>query len=792
MRDRSVVEVSSASLASLEFPEVLALVAALAVTDVGREAVLSLRPIRGEGLRRRRAALEEMGEVLDDGTVVGGLESPAGELLDELSGSRPELTGPRLVAWGEVLSVALAALARLGEDQARLGELLGEVPDLAWLGRRITETLGPRGEVRDDASPELARLRGRIGSLRKATYGHLNDLLSERSELFSEDTTPLHNGRLVLMLRAGERRRLEGLVHGRSASGRSLYFEPLAAVESNNEMQEALAEEVAERNRLVRELAAEVLDAREELSTVVAALAELDALQAASRFAERTGGRAIELSDGDLVLVAARHPLLTPETRELRQKVLGSPGHAGDVTPLDLELVGTDKVLVLTGPNAGGKTVALKTVGLAVLATQCGLPFPAGSGSRLPEVDGLVGVVGDEQDLLQDRSTFSGRLQRLREAWEIAAPGALVLLDELGSGTDPEEGAALSIALLERLVESGATGVATTHLVPVAAAASEVDGATTASMEFDRGTGTPTFRLVPGSPGGSEAIALARQLELPEEWLDRAESLVGEEYGHLRRLLARVDALREDLEQQTADLGKLRQEVAVERQTITAQRRGLEEDRRRLGTRLRRELDAFRQRVRERMNEEIATVREEAASGRKGVGQRSVGRLFADAPEVEGEEDGDAEAVEVGDRVQHVDYSWTGLVDKLDGEQATVIAGGKRLQVDATKLRPVKRSAPLPARRAPRVEVSRHDGEVPLSLHLIGRRVDDALDELDRYLDRALLVPLTEVRIVHGHGSGRLRQSIRQFLQGHQAVGSSRPGESHEGGDGATVVRLRS
>jgi DNA mismatch repair protein MutS2 len=794
MIDRQAVQVSDASLEALGFPEVLSLVAALASTDVGGDRVRALAPIAGPALRLRRGALAELEGLLADGSLVGSLGEPIAELAEDLAGTRPELGGRQLLSWARVLETARSAVERIGGERPRLRELLGEVPDLAWLEDRIDATLDRHGAVRDDASPELARLRSRIGHIRKATYGHLHDLLAERAELFAEDTTPLHNGRLVLMLRAGERSRVEGLVHGRSASGRSLYFEPLAAVESNNELQEAVADEAAERNRLLRELADEVVGARQEIAVMVDALAELDALQAASRFGELTRGRLIELSEGDLSLVGARHPLLAPETRELRRSVLGTAGHAGDVTPLDVELVGDDIVLVLTGPNAGGKTVALKTVGLAVLMTLCGLPVPVDAGSRAPEVDTLVGVVGDEQDLLHDRSTFSGRLQRLREAWEAAGPAALVLLDELGSGTDPEEGAALSIALLERLVDRRARSLITTHLVAMAAAASGLAGAVTASMEFDRTSGLPTFRLLPGPPGGSEAIALARQLELPEAWLERAESLVGEEHTRMRGLLAEVDALRADLERQRGDLARLRQEAAIERQTIAAQRRGLEEDRRRLGARVRRELESFRQRVRERMDEEIEAARRDAssASGSQ-VSRRAVARLFADAPVIEGPDDEPGvEPIREGQRVRHVDYSWTGAVEKVEGERATVIIEGKRMTTEAAKLRPVDTAAEPPAQRDPRVEVARDDSEVPLALHLVGRRVDDALEELDRYLDRALLVPLTEVRIVHGHGSGRLRRSVREFLASHRAVALARPGESHEGGDGATVVRLRS
>ena len=789
-----LVAVSPSSLESLELPEVLSLVAALASTDVGRSRLAALEPVAGERLKERRAALREMTDLLAEGTVVERLEEDVAGLLSELAGPRPELGGKKLLRWRTVLETAKAAMGRVGETEPTLSILLGECDDLGWLIDRIAATIDPRGEVRDDASPALARLRKRIGRARRKAYADLGEVLGENAASFSEDTTPLHNGRLVLMLRAGERGRMDGLVHGRSSTGRSLYFEPMAAVDSNNALQEAIAEEEVERRRLLRELAEALLGALDEIEASIEILGRLDTLQAAWRFGELVDGRLVELSDGDLVLLEARHPLLTPETRELREEVFGHEGHAGGVTPLDLELTGVDCSLVITGPNAGGKTVALKTVGLAVLLTLCGLPVPIAPGSRVPPFGAIVGVVGDEQDLMQDRSTFSGRLLRLREAWRSAGESTLVLLDELGSGTDPEEGSALSIALLERLVSTRTRAIVTTHLVALAAAATEIDGAVCASMEFDRETRAPTFRLQVGPPGGSEAIALARQLDLPGEWLDRAESLVGEEHGKLQRLLAEIETLRGELGEETRSLARLRQQVKAERQAATDERTALESERHQLARRTRRDLDAFRRRVRERMDEEMARLRDEIEVGRKrGSTAAAVGRVFEESapPEIlqQVEVDPEAAAPAVGDRVGHVEYSWEGTLEGIEGERATVAVAGKRMQTRIDRLRRLDEPSEPP--RAPRAKVDVSAPEVSRELDLIGSRVDEALDRVDRYLDQALLVPHREVRLIHGHGSGRLRKAVRRFLDGHAAVESSRPGGDREGGDGATVVRLR-
>ncbi|MDX1642933.1 MAG: hypothetical protein R3244_01105, partial [Thermoanaerobaculia bacterium] len=632
------VERTASSEAALELDRVRRMIAGLTVTDVGRKRLTEIGPVRGEVLDLRRARLVETEGLLDDGALVPSPDGPLADLVAALDARQPELPGPVLLRWMDVLRTVRDAVERItaSEEATQLGALVEDLADLGWLEERIASTLDRRGRVRDDASPELRRLRARIGKLRKTTYSILESTLQERGDLFAEDTVPLHEGRLVVMLKSGERGSIDVLVHGRSSSGRNLYFEPLAAVEANNALREALDDEEAERRRLLRELVDAVVGHRDEIAAQVEVLAELDCLQAAGRFAELTRGRLLEISDGDLVLRETRHPLLAPETRDLRRRTLGDAGHAGEVTPLDLEIVGGERLLVVTGPNAGGKTVALKTAGLAGVLTACGLPVPAASGSRVPVPRRLVAAVGDEQDLMRDRSTFSGRLLRLQEAWEAAGPDALVLVDELGSGTDPEEGSALAVALIERLVDEGTTSIVTTHLVAVASTALDRPGAACAAMEFDRETGRPTFRLIPGPPGGSEAIALGQQLGLAPAWLARARDLVGEEHGKLTRLLAEVESLRAELEGEREALESAREDLEEERAAVATERERLAERRRKLAATTEREVESFRRRVRQEMEEEVERLREELEKGRRrGLAAAAVERMFSDAPEIE-------------------------------------------------------------------------------------------------------------------------------------------------------------
>jgi len=784
--------ISLRSLEAIEFPQTLALIAALASTDLGRESVLTSRPVSGEQLEKRRKRLKDTKILAATEGLVPALEEPLAPLVAELGRPRPEIDGKALLTWARVLEVSGRIVARMGttEGLEQLPVEFGDLVDFDGLVRRIRKTVDDRGEVRDDASPRLGKLRRQVNRQRQAAYSGLRAVLEERREKFSEDTVPLHNGRLVVMLKSSDRGRVEGLVHGSSSSGRSLYFEPLAVVESNNALQEAIGEEGAERRRLLAELRELLLSEADALRAHLDLIARIDTLQAAWRFGELCEGRLAELSDGELVLVGARHPLLDPLTSELRRTALGGVGHEGGVTPLDLELGDDERVLVVTGPNAGGKTVALKTVGLLVALNQTGLPIPAAAGSRLPLVDALVAVVGDEQDLMRDRSTFSGRLLRLKEAWNAASPSSLVLLDELGSGTDPQEGAALAQALLERLADRRSRGLVTTHLLELASAALDLEGAFCAAMEFDRESGRPTYRMIAGPPGASEAIALARQLDLPEAWLTRASALVGPEHRTLSQMLAEVDVLRAGLESERSDLARERRVIERERDAVMAEGQALAAARRDLAKLQKRELAEFRQKVRSRLQTEIEQLRHELESGRRrGLAKEGVDRLFADAPEIELEEE-ESPAVTLGGQVRHRDYGWEGVVESVDGESAEVIVVGKRVRCDLASLTGI--AEPLDSSGRTRVEVRHEDRVVDQELKLLGRRVDEALGEIDGYLDRAVLAGRAEVRLVHGHGSGRLRKAVREFLQQHPLVDAFRPGDRREGGDGATVVTLRS
>ena len=787
---------------ALEFDALLALFASEARTDLGAAVLRSLQPAAEvDELRRRRARYEEIERLSVEAPLVPGLGEGFGDLVARLESGDPPLAGSEILRLAGLLAAggdAAARIARIDPPCAELARAVADLADPQPLVRRIGSILDRKGEVRDDASPRLAALRRQVQGARERIYGRLEEIGSAHREFLGEETVPMRGGRLMLMVQAGNRGKLTGLVHGRSATGKSLYFEPLEVVEENNTLQSAVDELEGERQRLLYELLRDLAAEAPLVRAIAGLVGELDALEAARRLAREIDAHLPVLAaPGTLRLVAARHPLLDPRLARRRERVLGARGHEGAVEPLGVELTPERRALVITGPNAGGKTVALKTLGLLALAAQAGLPIPAAAASEVPFLVNLVATVGDEQDLLADRSTFSGRLARLAEAYRAAGPQSLALLDELGSGTDPEEGTALAVALLETLVEHGGLALITTHLTGLAAAAMELPGAACAAMEFEPSSGRPTFRLLPGSPGGSEALALARRMDLPAAWIARAEALLGDEHRDLRRLLAELEATREQLALEAEATRGERAAAALAADRLDRERAELEAERRSLGARVKRELAEFRERVTRELAGAAEKIRAELAAGRKrSVAQQVTAALFADAPLVEGDDGARSDLpLVVGAQVRHATLGWRGVVEKLSGDKAEVLSNGKRLRLQAGDL--VVESSPVGPAKGRVVRSARGaSGDVdraPVAqeLHLIGQRVEPALEEMDAFLDQAMLSGRGEVRIVHGHGSGRLRDALRERLRKHPAVVASRPGAPNEGGNGATVVTLR-
>jgi DNA mismatch repair protein MutS2 len=674
----------------------------------------------------------------------------------------------------------------------------GRLPDLQDLVDAAARVIGADGAVRDDASPELASLRRRLRRRRSEVAARLEKMLETRRDALADAVVVLRNDRYCLPVSASARSRVAGIVHDRSGSGHTIFVEPLEVVEANNELALAVAEERREVERLLTSLGRAVLDRAEDLVSAVEQVAELDGLEAAAEFGALADARVPELSDdGTWTLVRARHPLLDARLSPLRQRALGETRAAKEAVPLDLDLKPQTRLLVVSGPNAGGKTVVLKTAGLFSLMAQAGIPVPAAAGTRLPVFGAITTEIGDAQQILSDRSTFSSSMETLAAILEAAAPDQLALVDEIGSATDPEEGGALAVAFLEEYLSRGGRAIVTTHLSAIKAFTEARSDAVGAAMEFDEATGRPTYRLHPGLSGRSRALSVAERQGLPERVLARAREILGAAWERRDRAESDAEAALERLRIAEQELLLERAAARREAERLAAERASTARQRERM---LEDGLAGFERAKKElarRVEIEIETIREDAARRATESAAHLLARAEAESAGdvvLEAREDriARARALVPGDRARLRGTRTEGAVESVEGETAWLSVGGKRMQVPLEELERVGASAgsaPSP-RSSPGGRGSEESGSTP-EVNVIGRRLDEAIEEVEKALDGALAAGADRFRVVHGHGTGRLRDGLRDHLRKHPSVSRLRAADPREGGNGATIVDIK-
>jgi DNA mismatch repair protein MutS2 len=792
------------SLELIEFPRVADALAARSTSPRARAALASARPILG--LAARTEACRRLGEAIRRQREPGAwcFAAPS-DLAALLTGDARDALEPESFA---IVADWLDAAARTSEawkdEKLRerfpmLAADVASVPDLSALRARIAATLDADGRVRDDASPALARARRGVADGERALHRQLERWAAAHGP---ESYVTRAGDRFVALVPAASFSRKQGIVHDTSNTGQSLFVEPLEACEANNRLLELRAKAFEEERRILFELAAAVREAAPALESLEQALAVLDAVRAAASWAVEFGGEALTPGGDRLKLVRARHPLLA--MREHREP--DSTERRDQVVPLDLELGPEGRLLLVSGPNMGGKTVLLKTVGLAVALAHAGLPVLAAEGSAIPEMTELRADLGDEQSVDRGLSTFAAHLLALKAMAEAAGPRTLLLADELGAGTDPEEGAALGRALLEHVAAQGAWGIVTTHLGSLKRVASEVAGIVNGSLEFDLETLTSRYRFRRGVPGASHALDVAGRLGFPQPLLERARALAPEETRALERLLAEVgDALTAANDEREA-LARARAEAEA---AATSHAQAEEETKRALGDlrkRLTAESEALLRRARElwqsieREAKKRDKSRAEADTLRKGLetaANDADALLAAATPAALGIRETPESLVPLelspGARVRVTDLGFDAtLVSGPDAEGRVQLRRGSfTIQSHVSRLAPGTPERARPAGRGPAAYVEASDEPPPLEADLRGLEVSEALGAVDHALDRAVLSGLHELRIIHGIGTGALRVAVQKHLKGHVQVQSWRGGEGHEGGRGVTVARLR-
>jgi DNA mismatch repair protein MutS2 len=781
-----------------EWDAVRTLLASETRTDIGREHAASVQPsivtsdIRAaiEMTQEARGALSAGGAppldgladvrpILDqcrmDGSVVDGAD--LARLIPLLD------VAPRLSAYGRGIRPVAPAVASITEG----------VPGFGDLHDTLRRSLEDDGAVTDRASPRLAHLRRESRERRRRLVGDLERLLhAEGDRLFADRFVTVRHGRYVLPVRADVRQRVRGIVHDRSQSGQTLFVEPEAFVDANNDLVGLTREEEAEVARILAELTAAVRTRVDDLDAVIVIVADLDWLFARARAAERMEATAPVIdTTGRVALRGARHPLLLAQSWR---------DAARPVVPIDIELGPERPLLVITGPNAGGKTIALKTLALLSLMAQAGCHVPAAESSRLPVFERIHAIVGDDQSVAENLSTFSAFVKQIRDILADADERSLVLLDELGAGTDPDEGAALAQAILETLAERGALVVATTHLEPLRAFASTHPSARNASVEFDAATLTPTFRLRYDQPGQSWALAIAARLGLAPALIMRAESHRSEHAARLSQLLAQLDE-RNRTETERERQAERREMETAARLTAAREAEARAETRARATIeRAKAEAAALLTEIRRAVAAEWDRLKRSDRS--KSTLQETRRRLNEVAARVTPEPlpEPHAEALAPGMRVAAEHLGIRGELVAIAGEMATVQAGSMTVRVPITGLRSVGGEPPRPdawrasrpARTHPGIDgATGGERALPPELLLLGKTTDEARDLVEKYLDDAFLAGLPSVRLVHGKGTGALRKAVRGLLGEHPLVESFRDGEPGEGGAGATVAALK-
>lgn len=777
------------TLSEIEFDRVLALIALEAKSSLGKNAVARRRPLTSAAAcEAAQADLADMRRfVQTEGLLpLAGLSDVA-PLLDrdnvlELEESWQVLRAVRATqALRETLlrTDTFPRLKSIAHGIASLDELVG----------KLNKFFTREGKLREEASPELRAIRQRVQQKRTAVQRVLNEVMNRHAEAIQEPLIVLRGDRYCVPVRNDHRNAVPGILHERSGSGASVFIEPMQAMELNNDLAELLLEEREEVARITRLISQLIADSAADILAATQTGGELDALQACAMFADAVGASRPTFHDHQrLTLIDARHPLLDERLAAARQEAFGEQPSGHAVVPVTVELSGEKTTLVVSGPNAGGKTITLKTTGLLVAMAMSGLPLPAADGSEIPVVDAIHILVGDDQSVLEHLSTFSAYLVRLNRVIAKATRRSLVLLDELGAGTDPEEGAALAAAVIEHFLERGPLLIVTTHLSSVKSFAMDDARVVNASMEFDSATGHPTYRLITGIPGRSRAIEVARMIGVPESIVVRARERLGEHYAGVDQLIGQLQGKMQAVLAQEQDLVHVRKELDEERAALASAREKLDQARARAGSSYREELERLRDDIARQVSAEIDHLRQTHGQ----VHAREVVKTLTKPIEAAIEFiPGERREVHAGDRAEHRKFKVRGEVVSIDGAKAVLKVGGKKMTVDVKDLVPFAAPPPAPAPlRRPTAPRGSDAVAATAELNLIGQRVDDALEESDKFLDRALLEGKQAVRIIHGFGTGALRKAVREHLRKHPAVKSFRPGNENEGGDGATVAVL--
>ncbi|MBJ6802507.1 endonuclease MutS2 [Geomonas propionica] len=776
------------TLKRLEFDKILETAATFAHCEASHEGALAIAPLHSrQEMELRLGLVDEIRKLTRLGIALK--LAPFEDITPQVRAVRPKgaVIAPvalqRFIPTLRVMAAVAAQLSFRGDVPLLLAEA-GVITGFPDLLNPLEHTVNEEGEILDTASRLLADIRGRKKGLTSRIKKRLEEIVRERHTaiFLQDDFITQRSGRWVIPVRMDSKGMVPGVVHDVSNSGETAFMEPLEIIGLANELENLVADERAEEIRIVRQICDWIREDAEAIQQQFEALVELDILNCIATLSDRLKSETPVISDTPTILLkGARHPILT---------LMGK-----DVVPLDLELAAENHVMVVTGPNTGGKTIAIKNAGLLSVMALCGMPVPALPGTVLPMVRSILVDIGDEQSIEESLSTFSAHISKISSIIEHADRGALVLLDELGTGTEPGQGAAIACAVLKELQNKGALVVATTHLTEIIGFVQRETGMVNAAMAFDRQKLAPLYRLVVGEPGESHALEIASRYGLPERVVTFARGMIGTMEADFHALLRDLKEKREQLDRTLAELSEREEKVGRAERSLVDRRdeaARLVQDAREKGL-----LEA--QQIIGKARREVAGLIDEA---KRDKAREAKEKLDQAAREVETALEGlhpeeivDPDQVAAGDIlfVKPLNCDATILSVDRRGARARVRAGSMELDVALSSLLKPKGKEPKKVRRqrAKQQESESAAQEPATSINLLGLRVEEAIGELEPFLNHAALDRISEVRVVHGKGTGALMKGVRSYLTGHPLVAEFRTGERFEGGDGVTVVTLR-
>ncbi|MDD5451716.1 MAG: endonuclease MutS2 [Desulfovibrionales bacterium] len=782
--------ISREALQILEFDKILNTISGFSHSDASRQAVLDISPLSDRGdIAERFGQVKEIQGLAQAGTPLR--LSHFQDISQALEQARLEgavLDPGELIAFVPVLRIISEVSAQIAEADSlpgltRLtGHLTGFPDILAAIGRSIDS----EGNILDSASPTLSHLRSRIRGMEAKIRKRLEETVTDRgvTPFLQDDFITQRAGRWVIPVRMDAKGQVPGVVHDVSRSGETAFTEPLEIIGIANELENLVAEAKAEEIRILKVICKMIREEADEIKAQYKTIVYLDVLDSIARFADYLQMEAPRITgSSEIKLVRARHPLLM-----LSQKERGM----GEVVPLDLSLAGEHTVMVITGPNAGGKTVAIKTLGLLLLMALSGIPVPADSSSTFPHVSRLLVDIGDEQSIESSLSTFSAHVSHIAEILKEADAKTVILLDEMGTGTDPVEGAAISCAVLKELKGKGALVFATTHLMDIVGFVHRTAGMVNASMEFDHDTLSPLYRLKVGEPGQSHALEIARRYGLPAHVLEFAKNVLGNVNVEFHKLLTELKEKRAAHEEGLNELQRQKAEVKGKEKFLNEKLTEAEKLKAEIMEKAYREAKD----IISETKRQVYAVLEEAKKQKKGrEAMKRIVRIQQGVEDKLREFDKEPSLsigeIREGDTVFIRSVGYDATVMRVDRrhKRVRVRAGKMEWEVPVSDI--VTEKGKVPEVRAASDKKAGTLETVPDMLNLIGLRVDEALSVLEPFLNHASLAERKEVTIIHGLGTGILRKAVREYLTGHPLVEQFRGGELSEGGDGVTIATLR-